>query len=66
MAASDYVAEILTALGGEDTDFYLAVKGGRVLVQCRYQGCTWGQTCGEIELWEYCADARDHWEKAHA
>lgn len=66
MAASDHVDEILAALGGEETEFYLGVKDGRVAVFCRHQGCSWGESCGEIELWEFAADAREHWEAVHS
>lgn len=65
MSASDYVDQAVDALGGEDTEFYLSVKDNRVMVSCRYQGCRWGESCGEIELWEFAADARDHWEAEH-
>lgn len=65
MEAADYVEAVLDVLGGGDTEFFLSVKSGRVLVQCRYQDCAWGESCGEIELWEFAADARAHWEQAH-
>lgn len=65
MAASDYVEAALELLGSEDTEFMLAVVSGHVAVQCRYQGCNWGESCGEIELWEFVVDARDHWDTVH-
>lgn len=62
----DYVSQALDALGGEDTEFYMTVKDSRVLLQCRYQGCNWGEAVGEMELWEFITDAREHWEGKHA
>jgi hypothetical protein len=66
MAASDYVDEALAILGGEDTEFYLGAKDGRVIVSCRYRDCSWGESCAEIELWEFVTDAREHWETSHS
>lgn len=73
--AGDYVDAALEVLGGEDTEFYLTAKdaadsgaSGRpaVALSCRYQCCDWGLIIGEMELWEFVADARAHWEDKHA
>lgn len=61
-----FIDQALVALGGEDTEFYVAVKDGAVLLDCRYQDCPWGITVGEMELWEFVADAREHWQARHA
>ena len=69
-----YIDAALDALGGGDTEFYLNGCGGSVGVgvehavrlTCRYQDCEWGFFIGEMELWEFVADAREHWEDAHA
>ena len=69
-----YIDAALAALGSEDTEFYLTAKDsaasgafGRatVVLSCRYQGCDWGLFVGEMELWEFVADARRHWEEVH-
>lgn len=70
--ASDYVDEIQAVLGGEDTEFHLSVRHGAygdmdtVMLSCRYEHCTWGVFASDMPLWEFAADARDHWEKNHA
>lgn len=70
-----YIDAALAALGSEDTEFYLTAKDsaasgafGRatVVLSCRYKGCDWGFFVGEMELWEFAADAREHWEDKHA
>jgi hypothetical protein len=73
MAASDYVDQAVDALGGEDTEFYLNAKNLKpeagflhVVLSCRYQGCGWSLSVGEMDLWEFITDAREHWETAHA
>jgi len=69
-----YIDQALAALGGEDTEFYLTAQDAAtsgafgcatVRLSCRYQGCDWGLFVGEMELWEFVADAREHWESAH-
>jgi hypothetical protein len=67
----DHIDQALEALGGEDTEFYLDGCGGAgvehaVRLTCRYQGCEWGIFVGEMELWEFVTDAREHWEAEHA
>lgn len=76
MAAEDergaHIDQALDAIGGGDTEFYLDVRVGvtaadhAVRLTCRYQGCRWGEFVGEMELWEFVADARRHWEDSHA
>jgi hypothetical protein len=69
-----HIDQALEALGGEDTEFVLTVKDkdtsagafAAVLLSCRYQHCEWGESVGEMELWEFVADAREHWETVHA
>lgn len=65
-----YIDQALAALGSDDTEFYMVadIREGNavVLLSCRYQGCEWGQYVGEMELWEFVADARQHWEAEHA
>jgi hypothetical protein len=70
-----HIDQALVALGGEDTEFYLTAQDGTasgafgratVILSCRYQGCDWGLFIGEMELWEFVADARGHWEDQHA
>lgn len=65
MTKDEWIDQALEALGGEDTEFYMVVKNGGVCVQCRYQGCEWGEYVGEMELWEFVVDARGHWEEKH-
>ncbi len=74
-AKDGYIDAAFAAIGGDDTEFYLTAKDaaasgafGRatVVLSCRYQGCEWGLFVGEMELWEFVADAREHWEDAHA
>ncbi|HEV2452214.1 MAG TPA: hypothetical protein VGS62_09845 [Streptosporangiaceae bacterium] len=69
-----YIDTAVEALGGEDTEFYLTAQDASasgafgcatVRLSCRYQGCEWGLFVGEIELWEFVADAREHWESEH-
>jgi len=71
----DYIHQALAAIGGEDTEFVLtapdaAASGAfghaTVKLNCRYQGCEWGLLVGEMELWEFITDAREHWEGEHA
>ncbi len=70
----DHIDQALAAIGGEDTEFYLTARrdGGEgrrvpvVALSCRFQNCGWGETVGEMELWEFAADAREHWERRHA
>lgn len=59
------IDQALAVLGGDDTEFYLTAKGGQVVLSCRYQGCTWGEMVGEMELWEFVVDARKHWDEDH-
>ena len=70
-----YIDAALDALGGENTEFYLTAQDSAasgafgiatVVLSCRYQGCKWGIFVGEMELWEFAADARSHWEDEHA
>jgi hypothetical protein len=65
LTAIDYVEAALDLLGGEDTEFKLSVREDRVLLSCGYGDCSWGFTISAMELWEFVADARDHWETAH-
>jgi hypothetical protein len=60
-----YIDEVIAALGGGNTEFYLVIKNSRIALECRYQGCNWGETTGEIELWDFAVDAREHWDAAH-
>jgi hypothetical protein len=62
----DHIDQALAAIGGEDTEFYLTVRDSRVALQCRSGDCAWGEKVGEMELWEFVADARAHWESTHA
>jgi hypothetical protein len=71
----DYIDQALAALGSGDTEFYLTAKDASasgafatptVQLSCRYQDCEWGFFVGEMELWEFVADAREHWESEHA
>jgi hypothetical protein len=68
MAASDYVDQAVEVVGGENTDFMLtAVQkdyGLVISLDCRV--CNWGLTVGQMELWEFITDAREHWETIHA
>lgn len=66
-----YIDAALEALGSEDTEFWLKGRASEdcehaVQLSCRYQGCQWGIYVGEMELWEFVADARQHWEGEHA
>jgi hypothetical protein len=67
-----YIDAALAAIGGDDTEFFLNGCGGpagvehAVRLTCRYQGCEWGIFVGEMELWEFITDARQHWESMHA
>lgn len=67
-----HIDQALEAVGGGDTEFYLNGRDGgpgvehAVRLTCRYQGCKWGEYVGEMELWEFVADARAHWEDEHA
>jgi hypothetical protein len=70
-----HIDQALDALGGEDTEFYLTAQDSAasgafghatVILSCRYKGCDWGEFVGEMELWEFVADARRHWEDSHA
>ncbi len=62
------------ALGGEDADFMLTgciqtfgtTTFPAVKAECRIDGCGWGQTVGQMELWEFIADCREHWDEKHA
>lgn len=64
--AGDYVEAVLELLGGEDTEFLLrGTPGNFVQLACGYNGCTWGYLIGEMPLWEFVADAREHWDKQH-
>lgn len=69
-APGGYVDQALDALGGGDSDFLVAadVVAGNVALRlsCRLNGCEWGYTIGQIELWELAADARMHFEESHA
>jgi hypothetical protein len=69
MSAADYVEPAIELLGGERTEFYLTgvTRDGRAVVSltCCYDDCKWGMTIGQMELWEFVADARDHWEQEH-
>jgi hypothetical protein len=68
----DYIDAALDALGSADTEFWLNGRAGlpdsghAVALTCRYKGCEWGFFVGEMELWEFVADAREHWETTHA
>jgi hypothetical protein len=73
-AVDGYIDAALAALGSEDTEFYLTAKDSAasgafgcatVVLSCRYQGCDWGFFVGAMELWEFVADARQHWEDKH-
>ena len=73
-AMDGFIDAALAALGSEDSEFYLTAKNdadsgafGRptVVLSCRYQDCDWGFSVGEMELWEFVADARAHWEEKH-
>ena len=75
MSASDYVDQAVQVLGGEATDFMLDAqirqdglgeKHPTIALSCRAEGCAWGFTVGQMELWEFITDARDHWESTHA
>ena len=73
MSADEYVDKALELLGGEEEAFYLTAREdkdhpGRYLVylQCRILGCKWGYTVGEMPLWEFATDAREHWDERHA
>lgn len=71
MNAADYVPEAMAILGGDRSEFYLNGCGGptniphAVRLTCRYEGCEWGFFVAEMELWEFIADARAHWEEKH-
>lgn len=68
-AVGGYIDEALAALGGEGAEFYLTVKPvmtPAVLLSCRYGDCEWDFYVGEMEPWEFVADAREHWETEHA
>lgn len=71
MAASDYVDEALAALGGEDSDFLLTGKdigpngAPAIVLSCRIGGCEWGEFVGQMQLWEFITEAREHWESVH-
>lgn len=59
------IDQALAALGGGDTEFYLISRDGKVALQCRYKDCGWGEVVGEMELWEFAVDARNHWDGKH-
>jgi hypothetical protein len=70
-----YIDQALAALGGEDADFILTAKipgvvpdaaGPQILLNCQATGCDWGFSVGQMELWEFVADAREHQESVHA
>jgi hypothetical protein len=70
-----YIAQALAALGSDDTEFILTAKMPGVVpgtavpqiaLDCRVTGCGWGFSVGQMELWEFVADAREHWESEHA
>lgn len=61
-AIDGYIDAALAALGSDDSDF---IAHG-VKVTCRIDGCEWGFTCGEMEVWEIVTDCRRHWEQTHA
>jgi hypothetical protein len=71
---SDYVEAAVELLGGEDAEFYLTAGEDTrfqpsrfvVTLNCRYGDCEWGESVGQIEMWEFAADARSHWETEHA
>ncbi|HVT97839.1 MAG TPA: hypothetical protein VHE33_10045 [Acidobacteriaceae bacterium] len=50
-----------TAIGGQ---FTLKVKANRVCMSC--DDCEWTESTGEMPLWEWVCDAREHWEREHA
>ena len=69
-AMGGYIDAALSALGSDDTEFWLKGRDSEdckhaVQLSCRYQGCEWGFYVGEMELWEFVADARRHWEDQH-
>lgn len=66
MKAYEYVEQAMDILGGEDSDFTLTVSNCKVLLRCGYSDCQWGMSIGEMELWEFITDAREHWDDAHA
>lgn len=71
----EIIDDAVAALGGEDTEFYLnagMLMDGTpnakpcVTLNCCYDDCEWGYSIGQQELWEFVADAREHWEEKHA
>ena len=74
----DYTDAACDVLGGEGSDFMVTAEMRGLLdaddlgrprptlrLYCRVDGCRWGYTIGEMELWELVTDARDHFEKQH-
>jgi hypothetical protein len=58
-----------TPEGAEDNDFILTAKidddgAPRTHLECRT--CGWGLAVGQMELWEFVCDAREHYETIHA
>jgi hypothetical protein len=70
MSDDDSIDRILELLGGDDINFFLtarsAPQGLKVVLSCRYKDCKWGETVGEMELWEFVVDAREYWDKEHS
>lgn len=74
-AMDAYIDQALAALGSDDADFMLTAKKPgevqgidipQIALNCRITGCEWGFLVGQMDLWEFVADAREHWETTHA
>jgi hypothetical protein len=58
----------LTEDGAEENDFMLTARidddgAPRTHLECR--SCGWGLAVGQMELWEFIAEAREHYETKH-